>query len=518
MSLNFFDINSMLGPTNTNREPSFRTVPELLAEMDRVGIAEALVYPSLSRQAHPADGNEWLIETLRGHSRLHACWVGLPPGTGDMPEPRELVKRMQDANVRALRLLPQAHRYPLLEQTLRPLLGALAEARIPLLIDMDRGGWSEIKHDWSRLFEIAERHPELPLVLLREGGTTARVLFSVWDQYPNIHLDTCYIQESGIVREIVERFGPDRLLFGTDMPAYDPGGPLGSVANAPLSDAEHTAIAGNNARRLLGLPQQPQGSASRWPCGREGFRVFDIHGHIGRWEHKYYPDWSARDMVETMDQAGIERFAVSDILAIGPDFRSGNDRIGQAVAEFPDRIVGYAVYNPNYESEMAAEMERCFDVLGCRGIKLHCLLHDTATADRSYRLAWETAQQRRCPVLCHTHHDPSPEFFHSMLADYPDCQFIYAHLGGCDKSELQRFLEVAHARPNFFFDTGVSLMRRGVLKWLTENAPIGQILYGSDQPLNGFSFQLGRILYSDIGDAIKRTILWDNAAHIFAVS
>lgn len=516
--LHFFDFNCMLGPTNTNREPSFQTAGQLLAEMDRVGIGEALVYSSLARYAHPADGNARLMEEIHDQPRLHPCWVGLPPGTGEMPEPSALVRQMQEQKVRALRLLPVAHRYPLLEETLRPLLRELAAAKIPLLIDADRTNWSEIKLDWREIFTIAGSHPDLPLVLLREGGTTSRVLFSVWDRYPNIRLDASYLQESGVIREIVSRFGSDKLVFGSALPRFDAGGPLASVRGATVSDQERAAIAGNNARHLLGLPPAPVGRPPAWPCGKNGFRVFDTHGHTSRWDLKYYPDWSAAQMVERMDELGIERFAVSDILAVGPDFRSGNDRTGRAVAQFPDRLVGYAVYNPNYAAEMKGEMERCFDELGCRGIKLHCALHETATVDDSYRLAFQTAHERACPMLCHVLHNPSPEFFKSILAEYPDCRFLYAHIGGTSPETLEPFLEVAHERPNFLIELSLSVMQRGVLAWLTQNAPVEQILFGSDHPLNEFSFQLGRVLYADIDDTVKQKILWDNAARIFNIS
>jgi len=521
-NLKFLDLNCMLGPTNTNREPSFQQVEELLGEMERVGISEALVYSSLSRYAHPADGNAWLMKQLRGRPNLYPCWVGLPPGNGELPEPELLVEQMQAQGVLALRLLPVAHRYPVLEQTLRPLLKALAKAKIPLLIDVDRGGWSEIGLDWREIFQIAGTHPDLNLVLVREGGTTARVLYPVWDQYPNIRLETSYLQEARAVEEIVRRFGDDKLLFGSGLPKFDAGGPLAATIGAAISDEQRANLAGHNARGLLGLPAQtvsevPADRKPQWPCGQGGFRVFDTHGHIGRWEHKYYADWSARQMVERMDELGIERFAVSDILAIGPDFKSGNTRIGKAIAEFPDRLVGYAVYNPNYQSRMRDEMNRCFDELGCKGIKLHCALHETATVDPSYRLAFQIAHERKCPVLCHVQLGPSPEFFKTMLAEYSDCRFIYAHIGGTNRQTLEPFLEVARERPNFFFELSLSVMARGVLAWLARNAPVEQILFGSDHPLNEFAYQLGRVLWADVDDTTKQKILWDNAARIFEI-
>lgn len=525
--LDLFDINCMVGPTNTNREPAFKDAVELLAEMDRLGIAEALVYSSLARYAHPNDGNAHLMEMIRGEARLHPAWVLLPPGTGEIPAPSELVQQMRERGVRAARIFPRDHRYPFLERTFRPLLEALAEAKVPLLIDSSRSGWADIAVDWRELLEISSRYPDLPLVLLREGGTTWRVLFGVWQEHPNIYLDTSYFQESRITAEISDRFGADRLLFGTAMPQFDPGGPLASLLGTPLSARQRTAIAGDNARRLLGLhvrsnvesldDEKPKPDAI-WPCGPSGFRVFDVHGHIGRWEHRYYADWAAEHMVQYMDQLGIERFCVSDVQAIGPDYRRGNDRIGAAVKQFPNRLVGYGVYNPNYGDQMADEMRRCFDELSCRGIKLHCALHDTATTDQSYRLAFQTAHERACPILCHVHENPSPEFFKSILADYPRCKFIYAHVGGGGKADLKPLLDVARERPNFFVELSLSNIPRGGLKWLAGEIPIEQILYGSDHPLNDFTFQLGRVFYADIDDSSKQKILWDNAARIFNIS
>ena len=514
--MDIFDMNVMLGPTRTDREPCFRTPGALLAEMDRLGISEALVHATHAEMGHPEDANAWVVKATRSHPRLHPCWAVLPPGTGELPEPQELVAQMRAHGVRAARIFPGVHVFPLLERILRPLLKALAEAEIPLILDQGRTSWSQLT-DWRAVFEIAEAHPTLRLVLIREGGATARALFGVWDAFQNIYIEASYIQESRIVEEITDRFGHRRLLFGTGMPAWDPGGPMGLLAGARISDNQRADIAGNTLRRLLGLPEREPGTAPPWPCGAGGFRVFDVHGHLGRFHSKYHRDWSAEQMVSRMDEVGVERFAVSHFLAIGADYGEGNTRIGNGVAAFPDRLVGYVVYNPNYESEMAHEMTRGFDELGCSGIKLHCSLHDTSTEDPRYRLAFQTAHDRNCPILCHVNRGPSPAFLMDTLAAFPHAKFIYAHIGGGTREELKPFLGVAHERPNLFFDLGYSKMARGTLAWLVEQAPPAQILYGSDHPVNGFPYQLGRVLYADIPDVLKRMILWDNAARIFGV-
>ena len=153
------DANCMLGPTNTNREPSFRTPDQLLEEMDRLRIGEALVYSSLARMGDPVAGNRLLLNQIRDHPRLHACWIVLPPGTSQQLPPGELVSQMKSLGVRAVRMFPGEHFFPLLERSLRPLLLALAEARIPLLIDTDRKSWAQLRLDWREILALAESPP-----------------------------------------------------------------------------------------------------------------------------------------------------------------------------------------------------------------------------------------------------------------------------------------------------------------------------------------------------------------------
>ena len=507
----------MLGPTNTNREPSFLGPDDLLSEMDRVGIEEALVFSSRALYSHPEDGNRMILEETGGHPRLHPCWVLLPPGTRELPEPEVIVREMREAGVRAARLFPAMHNYPFVVDVLAPLLEALAEARIPLFLDTGRRHWSGLETNWPEVFRVCETYPDLPLVLVREGGTTQRILYGRWRNYPNLLIETSYLQTPGCLEEIARDCGAGRLLFGTGMPTFDPGPPMSLIEASGLEERGKADVAGDNLRRLMGLKPKPVGGGA-WPCGKGGLRVFDAHGHLGRWEKVYYPIGTADQIVTHMDKCGVEKLAVSDVLAIGPDFRSGNSRVGDAVARHPERLVGYAVYNPNYESRMQAEMDRCFDDLGLSGIKLHCSLHETSTDHQSYRPAFRIANERGLPILVHAHHGPSAEFLKALLADHPGMYFIYAHLGGGAKAGLEPLLAVANEHPNLVFDIGLSTVPRGTLAWLVGQVSTRQVVYGSDFPIMDFAYQLGRVLRADISVQTKRMILFDNAERIFSAA
>lgn len=70
--------------------------------------------------------------------------------------------------------------------------------------------------------------------------------------YENLYFDTSDFQETSGIEAFVNRFGSDKLLFGTNFPMDNMGGPMATLlgANIPLEDKEK--IAYGNIERLLG--------------------------------------------------------------------------------------------------------------------------------------------------------------------------------------------------------------------------------------------------------------------------
>lgn len=511
--MHLFDCNCMLGPTNTGREPPFLTVADLLGEMDRAGIGEALVHHACAVQAHPEYGNQRLLDEVAGRPRLHPAWVLLPPGTEELGPTDRLIENMRAAGVRAAFMYPVLHGYPFTIDTLGDLPAALEAARVPLFVDTGRSHWSQITVDWEAVMAICRRHPGLHVTLLHEGGTTQRALFARWPELPNLHLDTCYFQMPEPIAGVCNRFGAGRMLFGTGIPATDPGGPIHTLRAAQVDDATRAAVAGDNLRSMIRLEPKGEGSVDPWPCGGSGFRVFDIHGHLGRWETVHSPLGRAEEIVAAMDRVGIETIVLSDFIAIGPAVREGNARVAASMRQFPGRILGYGVYNPNYAAEMADEMHRCLDEYGMAGLKVHCGAHATEITDERYRPVFALANERGLPVLVHG--NPSAEWLAELLGDHPDMYFLLAHRGGAVIDENDTIVALGRVRPNLIFDLTASTCHRGYLAWLVRQIGPDQICYGSDFPLMDFGYQLGRVLGADISDDDKRKILYHNAVCIF---
>jgi aminocarboxymuconate-semialdehyde decarboxylase len=118
---------------------------------------------------------------------------------------------------------------------------------------------------------VLERHPNLKILAVHGGGYLAAYsgrIDHAWGARSDAHGDlphppTSYLRKvyfDSVVftphqlAELVRLYGADHIIMGTDYPFdmadYDP---IGHVAGAGLDQAAIAAVAGGNAKRLLGL-------------------------------------------------------------------------------------------------------------------------------------------------------------------------------------------------------------------------------------------------------------------------
>lgn len=104
--------------------------------------------------------------------------------------------------------------------------------------------------------EIASRYPHANFVIGHAGNTPlARAqAIAAAQASPNVYPETCStFRTPGVLEQLVNEAGADRVLYGSDLPLMDPRPQLGKIINAHISDAAKRLILGDNARRLLRL-------------------------------------------------------------------------------------------------------------------------------------------------------------------------------------------------------------------------------------------------------------------------
>lgn len=258
--LDFFDCNLYLGrPAMVHTCNEEVTPARLRAELDQLSIKGGLVTHVVAREYHPSVGNELLMTELAGHPEMAPCWVLLPHHTGEMPEPAALVDRLLKAGVRAARVFPgiaggAGHRYPLHRHVVGELFTALERNRIPLLIDYILGRRDDV--DWREMADVCERHPNLPVVLVRSSGRSSRVLFPMMRALPNLHMEISFYHSHRGIEALADYVGPERILFGSNYPYNTLPSPVFRVAHSQISLEAKRLVAGGNLRRLLAGVQE----------------------------------------------------------------------------------------------------------------------------------------------------------------------------------------------------------------------------------------------------------------------
>lgn len=242
--LEFFDANVRVG-TWTNPRPECPTdVQSLLRAMDSAGIARALVCHALAWQWDAAEGNKRLLEEIDGYDRLYPCLVALPPATGEV-DPDALAEVCAERHG-AVRAFPKDHQWRLTPWCAEDLFAALVSARVPLLVDLDQTNWDDIA-------TTARDFPRLTLILLNTSYRLDRYLYPLWDRGYDIRVSIETYMPFGGLEDVCDRFGPERLVFGSGLPERDPAGPIALISYASVGDEAKRQIAGGNLASLLRL-------------------------------------------------------------------------------------------------------------------------------------------------------------------------------------------------------------------------------------------------------------------------
>lgn len=221
------------------------TAKDLLEEMDFCGIDEAFVYHQGMIENDPSYGNDLIVQEVAADpQRLHATWTILPPITEKQYAPENLLPQMQKYNIKALRAYPEKNRYFLNRITMGNLLDVLTEKHIPLYLSPQDG--------WSGIFEVLKEFPDLTVILTNYGlWGSDRFIFPLIEAYKNVYIDTSDYQVINGINEFYNRYGDERLVYGSNFPMDYFGGPMTALMASDLPVSSLEKIASGNITRIL---------------------------------------------------------------------------------------------------------------------------------------------------------------------------------------------------------------------------------------------------------------------------
>lgn len=243
--------------------------------------------------------------------------------------------------------------------------------------------------------------------------------------------------------------------------------------------------------------------------------VIDVHVHLGPVYSGWMPKWSIDQLIDTMDQAGVQVSILCPHSALfSPDI--GNRETLLAAQRYPGRIRGYLGINPNYPQHIAADIEqfnRNRHLLA--GLKMLASYHRVQMDAPAYQPAWEFADANRLPVLCHTWGgDGSADALRNVAARYPNARIIMAHaLHG----QWNDAIEMAQTFDNIYVDLCAVLDDRGPVERFIQAGLVKKLLFGTDNPWFHPHQGIGALLSAGLSDEDCQDILHRNACRLFGL-
>jgi len=232
----------------------------ILRTMDRCGVRTLAIAPHDALVDAPY-GNAKSLAMHRAHpERFLVYWCFNP----NFPELTEEAKDavLTQPGVIGYKFLPPYHHYPLTGPNYQPLFAhAHAYKRIVLTHT-----WRDPTCDAASIRWLAERYPEMRLLMGHSCWDDFDGAFALARDFPHVYLElTACERMPAFIDRAVREVGAHKLVYGTDLPWFDPFFSIGCVLFADIDDDDRHAILHGNAEWLLA--QQKEHRLDYSPAG-----------------------------------------------------------------------------------------------------------------------------------------------------------------------------------------------------------------------------------------------------------
>jgi len=205
--------------------------------------------------------------------------------------------------------------------------------------------------------------------------------------------------------------------------------------------------------------------------------IIDCHCHAGKGDRMTAP-WNTvapiKGYLRRARAAGIAKTVVVSVFH--SDYDKANAELARLVARHPDRLIGFVFVHATRDAGRIFRKVECAVRKWCfRGIKIH------GFESMPTREVCETARAFRLPIFVDV--VSRPEVIDMLAPQYPDVNFIVAHLGSYTddwRAHQQVVYQIARY-PNVYGDTSAVRRFDYVVEAIKRAGP-RKLMFGSDGP------------------------------------
>jgi predicted TIM-barrel fold metal-dependent hydrolase len=241
-------------------------------------------------------------------------------------------------------------------------------------------------------------------------------------------------------------------------------------------------------------------------------RKLDVHTHFGPWNSIPIRRSGADDLVELLASVGIEKAVLSSVKALLDDLVSGNRATREAI-ERHGMLYGYIYLDPHRVADSVREVETLASHPKFIGVKSRDDYHGRPYNHGSYREVFGAIKSRRLPALLHTFSVASMRAAMTLAAEY-EAPVIMTHMAGPDWRGCEAFRH-SGIPENVYCDPVASYAEPGRYEMALELFGEDRIVFGTDCTLLHPGVSVGAIESSELTEAVKGKVYWENAQEVF---
>ena len=242
-----YDLHGHMGQFAAIYMPN-ETPEAMIHTMDTCGV-KLLVFSHHQALQAPNLGNQPTLEAVRRFpDRLKGYCVINPNYPRLVAQEVSSFESNRDAYV-GFKFLSDYHMLPLTDPRYQP---AWEYANVHRLLVLAHT-WGHSPYDGAAIVrQVAERYPEVRLLMGHSCSGEWDEAVKIANDFPNVFLElTAVFDDRGILEKFVNEAGSHKMIFGVDLPWFDPHHGIGALLSAKISDDDRHNICHRNAEKLL---------------------------------------------------------------------------------------------------------------------------------------------------------------------------------------------------------------------------------------------------------------------------
>ncbi|MBR6533419.1 MAG: amidohydrolase [Clostridia bacterium] len=228
------------------------TVSNLLALGSQAGVDHFIVQSVATTPKQVKSINEFIAKEVENANGLMTGLGTLHPDSDNI---KGDVNHLLELGLRGVKLHPDIQAFKIDDYRCLKIYELCEEKGLPILMHT-----GDNRYDYSnpnRLLPILDIYKGLTVIGAHLGG------WSIWEEavevyrdMPNFYVDCSssfpYLKPE-TAKEIIRKYGADKVLFGTDYPMWSPKSEIEYFMGLSLDESEINSIMNMNAKKLFGL-------------------------------------------------------------------------------------------------------------------------------------------------------------------------------------------------------------------------------------------------------------------------